>query len=105
MVVIYVAYTQQINPTGATPVLTRAQIWKGLQRKIRRAQDFVPVISDCKVLEDKDNVVLREAHFIVDGVPGQSGKVVREVCKSYEPTKVRNTASSVACFDMFAGAK
>ena len=91
MVTIYVAYTQQINPAGVTPVLTRAQIWAALERKVRRAQDFVPVISECKVLEDKDNVVVREAKFITgqDGIPGQEGKTIREVCKLYEPTKVR----------------
>jgi hypothetical protein len=91
MVAIYVAYTQQINPAGVTPVLTRAQIWAALERKVRRAQDFVPVITECKVLEDKDNVVVREAKFITgqDGVPGQEGKTIREVCKLYEPTRVR----------------
>jgi hypothetical protein len=94
MVSIYCAYTQQINPAGVTPVLTRAQIWAGLQRKIRRAQDFVPVISECKVLEEKDNVVIREAKFAAGGVPGQSGKTIREVCKSYEPTKVCCTWSN-----------
>lgn len=88
MVAIYAAYTQQINPAGATPVLTRPQVWAGLQRKIRRAQDFVRVIHDCDVIEEKDNVVVREAHFTVDGVPGRSGKTIREVCKSYEPIKV-----------------
>jgi hypothetical protein len=89
MVAIYCAYSQQINPAGVTPVLTRAQIWKALQRKIRRAQDFVPVISDCTVLEDKGNIVVREAKFIDGGIPGQSGKTIREVCKSYAPVKVR----------------
>ena len=103
MVAIYVAYTQPINPAGGTPVLTRAQIWNGLQRKIRRAQDFVPVISGCKVLEDNDNVVVREAYFTIGGVPGQSGKSVREVCKSYEPTKVCKPAVRQLCFNMFAG--
>jgi len=88
MVAIYAAYTQQINPAGATPVLTRPQVWAGLQRKIRRAQDFVPVIHDCDVIEEKDNVVVREAHFTTDGVPGRGGKTIREVCKSYEPIKV-----------------
>ena len=76
MVAIYVAYTQQINPAGATPVLTRAQIWAGLERKVRRAQDFVPVITECKLLEDKGDVVIREAKFVAgqDGVPGREGK-------------------------------
>jgi len=86
MVTIHCAYTEKVNPAGATPVLSRDQIWKGLQRKIRRAQDFVPVIQACDVLEDKDNVVVREAHFIKgDGIP--AGKV-KEVCKSYYPTRV-----------------
>ena len=87
MVNIHTAYTEQINPEGASPVLTRDQIWKGLQRKIRRAQDFVPVIDDCKVIEEKDNEVIREAHFI--SFNNQPEKWVRESCKSYYPTKVR----------------
>ena len=93
MVAIYSAYTQQINPTGVTPVLTRAQVWKGLERKVRRAQDFVPVIIDCKVLEDEGNVVVREAKFRggPDAIPGQEDKTVREVCKLYEPVRVCGT--------------
>ena len=91
MVAIYIAYTQQINPADVTPVLTRAQIWAALVRKVRVPQDFLPVISECKVLEEKDNVVVREVKFITgrDSVPGQEGKTIREVCKLYEPTKVR----------------
>lgn len=88
MVVINVAYTQAINPAGATPVLTRPQLWAGLQRKIRRAQDFVPVITECTVVEENDNVVVRDAHFGEKGVPGQEDTTVREVCKSYKPAKV-----------------
>lgn len=59
------------------------QVWKGLQRKIRRAQDFVPVIKSCDVLQDGENEVVREAHFA-------DGHSVKEVCKSYWPTKVSN---------------
>ena len=88
MVIIHVAYTELINPSGATPVLTRKQVWKGLQRKIRRAQDFVPPIEGCDVLEEYDNVVVRQAHF--KHTPGMNtgASVVKEVCKSYEPTRV-----------------
>lgn len=84
MVVINCAYTEQINPSGASPVLTRDQIWKGLQRKIRRAQDFVPIISACEVLEDKGDEVTRVATF--------PDTTVKEVCKSYYPTKVFETS-------------
>ncbi|CAN9438264.1 unnamed protein product [Alternaria alternata] len=48
MVNINIAYTSRINPAGATPVLNEAQIWAGLQRKIRFAQEFVPVIESCE---------------------------------------------------------
>lgn len=97
MVTINCAYTEQINPAGATPVLTREQVWKGLQRKIRKAQDFVPVIEACDVIEEKDNEVVREAHF--KAVQGFEKKTVREVCKSYYPTKVRIWTSSFAILD------
>lgn len=89
MVVINCAYTEQINPQGVSPVLSRDQIWKGLQRKIRKAQDFVPVIESCEVLEEKENEVIREAQF--KEMNGQPPHKVREVCKSYYPTKVRVT--------------
>ena len=85
MVVINCAYTEQINPEGASPVLTKDQIWKGLQRKIRKAQDFVPVIISCDVLEEKENEVVREAHF--KPFMDQPAHSVKEVCKSYYPTK------------------
>jgi hypothetical protein len=87
-VTVYCAYTEQINPAGASPVLTRDQVWKGLQRKIRRAQDFVPPIEGCDVVEEKDNEVVREAHF--KAFMGNPPKTVREVCKSYYPSKVRH---------------
>ena len=89
MVVVNCAYTEQINPQGASPVLTRDQVWKGLQRKIRKAQDFVPVIESCDVLEEKENEVVREAHF--KAAMGQPAHTVREVCKSYYPCKVRSS--------------
>ena len=62
-VTIHCAYTEAINPSGATPVLSRDQIWRGLQRKIRKAQDFVPVIEKTEVLEDKGDEVTRIAYF------------------------------------------
>lgn len=32
MVTINVAYTEHVNPSGVTPILTRDQIWKGKNR-------------------------------------------------------------------------
>ncbi|KAK4541707.1 hypothetical protein LTR36_007416 [Oleoguttula mirabilis] len=86
MVNIHCAYTEPINPSGATPVLSRDQIWRGLQRKIRKAQDFVPVIEATDVLEEKDNEVTRVAHF--KAMNGHEAHSEKEICKSYYPTKV-----------------
>ncbi|RMY89412.1 hypothetical protein D0862_10215 [Hortaea werneckii] len=80
------AHTEPINPSGASPILSRDQVWRGLQRKIRKAQDFVPVIEGTDVLEEKENEVTRVAHF--KGTEGKPGHHVKEICKSYYPTKV-----------------
>lgn len=63
MVTLNLAYSSRINPPSATPVLTRAQVWAGLQRKIRFAQEFVPVIESCEVLSDANGVVDRKVKF------------------------------------------
>jgi hypothetical protein len=83
MVNIYTAYTAPINPEGATP-LSVDQVWKGLQRKVRFAQEFVPMIEECEVLEEKDEgrTVTRRMRF------KDSEKWVNETCVEFEPTKV-----------------
>ena len=60
--ILHLAHTTPINPPSAS-ALTRAQIWAGLQRKIRHAEEFVPVISSCTVLSDADGVVVRDVRF------------------------------------------
>lgn len=94
MVTINVAFTSPINPAGATPVLTLGQVWAGLERKIRFAQEFVPVILGTEVLEETTEgtgseavpVVVREATF-KEGFREGDPKV-KEVCKCYEPSRV-----------------
>lgn len=86
MVTINVAYTQPINPPGATPVLTRAQVWAGMDRKARHADEFVPVFEDCTVIEEHDNVLVRETKL--KPMEGRPGKTQRETCKLYKPVKV-----------------
>ncbi|KAF2809582.1 DUF1857-domain-containing protein [Mytilinidion resinicola] len=63
MVNFYLAYTSPINPPSATPVLTVPQVWAGLQRKIRFAQEFVSAITSCEVLSEEDGVVTRVVQF------------------------------------------
>jgi len=91
MVTYYLAYTAPINPPNTTPVLTVPQVWQGLQRKIRFAQEFVSAITSCTVLEDKDGVVTRAVTF-KEGLGLATD--VREVVKSYEPTWVSLTSLS-----------
>jgi len=85
MVSLTTAYTAPINPQGVTPVLTRATVFAGLRRKVRKAQEFVPVIISCEVLSEDGNTVIREVEF-KDGT-GPPGKV-KEVCAEFDPTKV-----------------
>ena len=85
MVNIHLAYTAPINPSGSSPVITRTQVWAGLQRKIRFAQEFVPVIEGCDVLEEKDGVVTREVHF----KPGVAPKLkAKEIVTGFWPSWV-----------------
>ncbi|KAJ9602366.1 hypothetical protein H2200_013221 [Cladophialophora chaetospira] len=82
------AYTAAINPPDAEPKLTYAQIWQGLELKIRAGQDFVggALLSTDIISESQDDqgrpVTVREVVFR-DG-----NKRVRETCIGYEPMKV-----------------
>ena len=86
----HVAFTAAINPAGKTPVLTRDQIWKGLERKIRAGQDFVgAAITDTEVLKEykQDStglpVTVRMVHF-ANTTMGN----VEETCIAFRPMKV-----------------
>lgn len=94
MVNVHVAYTQPINPAGASPVLTEAQIWQGLERKVRFAQEFVGAIESTDVLEERNGgkEVVRIAHF-KPGFGGEQG-AAKETCRLYEPTKVSSLSIS-----------
>ncbi|EMD00773.1 hypothetical protein BAUCODRAFT_118509 [Baudoinia panamericana UAMH 10762] len=93
MVVIYCAYSEPINPSGTSPVLSRDQIWQALQQKVRHPSGFVPIITGTDIIEDKGDEVTRIAHFQPPGKPAHS---LREVCKSYYPTKIDFWADSGA---------
>ena len=96
MVIVYSSFTTPVNPPGVLPVLSHAQLWKAMQRKVRYAHEFVPAFSSCEVQSediDPDNegglIVHRTATFKEgQGPPGLTGSSVKEVVKSYEPTRV-----------------
>ena len=84
-----IAFTSAINPSGATPVLTRSQIWNGLLLKIRSAQTFVPaaiestkVISEAEDPETGNQVTVREVVFKADQ------RVVKEKVTAFEHCRV-----------------
>ncbi|KAK6850661.1 hypothetical protein PG987_000295 [Apiospora arundinis] len=95
MVTINLAYTSPINPpSGPGPTLTPSQIWAGLQRKVRAAHEFVPLITSCTVLSESappsskhsataNTTVVREVVF-----RSQPDKPVREECVHYPPSRV-----------------
>ncbi|CAA9964224.1 DUF1857 domain containing protein [Pyrenophora teres f. maculata] len=93
---INLSHTTPINPPSATPPLTAPQLWAGLQRKIRFAQEFVPVIESCTVLSEEaasssgsfgssGTVVTREVIFKKGQTPKPRAK---EVVRSYWPSWV-----------------
>jgi len=94
MVVFNLAYTAPINRPGQSP-LTINQVWAGLQRKVRNAQEFVPLIVNCEVLEEAKatseeavTVVTRNVIFRPGAGPKADGEPVKEVCKEYPPCRV-----------------
>ena len=86
MVKIYAARTLPVNPPDAPFVLKRDLLWKGLQRKIRHADEFVLAIKKCTVVSDENNVVVRDCVF---EQPNGEIKNLKEEVKSYGDQWVR----------------
>lgn len=70
-----------VNPEGVEPKLTREQVWKGLEMKAANALPFVNGMTQCDLLERKDNTILREVTFM--------GAQSQEFITLYEPVKVQ----------------
>ena len=75
------AASVDVNPPGATPVLTADQVWRGLVMKAENAVPFVPAMSSCAVLERWADGLLRE---VVN-----DGKTFREKITFTPPVQVR----------------
>lgn len=54
------AASVEINPRGSIPVLSRADIWRGLVMKAENALPFVPAMQACTVLERFEGGLVRE---------------------------------------------
>lgn len=69
-----------VNPENVAPVLTSDQVWRGLVMKVENAIPFVKGMTQCDLIERRDNTVLREITF--------AGKTHKELITLYEPVKV-----------------
>ncbi|KAJ7207235.1 DUF1857-domain-containing protein [Mycena pura] len=58
-----IAITRRVNPPGAEPAITEAQLWKALEFKARNPRAFVPMITSCKVTRDDGDELVREVTF------------------------------------------
>ena len=84
----HIAYTAPINPPSADPVLTRSQIWPGLERKIRAGQDFVGAILTTDVLSEENDPTTGNPVTVREVVFREGNRRVRETVTALEPTKV-----------------
>ncbi|KAH8891196.1 duf1857 domain-containing protein [Thozetella sp. PMI_491] len=87
MVAINIAYTAPINPPGAEPVLTKAQVWAGLAHKARVPQDFVPVVEACEIHSDTGDAVTCTVTFKSDSNVAHA-HAIREVCRLRPPCQL-----------------
>lgn len=63
---VVAARTLSINPPDVLFVLSRDQLWAGLQRETQRALEFVLQMQDCAVLKDKGEFVVRNTRRVHD---------------------------------------
>jgi hypothetical protein len=89
MVTFHIAYTAPINPPSSSPTLSIPQIWTGLQRKVRHAQEFVPVMESCTVQKEEDGIVTRVVKL-------RDGPEATEVVTSFYPSWVSSSTNSFA---------
>jgi hypothetical protein len=60
---ISVSKTIDVNPDQTDVVLTRADVWRGLEAKANNALPFVPSMTYCEVSEREENLIVREIEF------------------------------------------
>ena len=90
---IHVAVCFPVNPPNTTPLITHQQLWAALERKVHRAQDFVPVFTDCQVLKEEvdssgNKVITRRAMLQDGAMEHVKERYIEEICTLYVPTKV-----------------
>ncbi|RZT10148.1 protein of unknown function [Duganella sp. CF402] len=61
------------------PLLSRAQVWAGLQRKARNGVPFIPSMTRCEIIEDTETGLIRDVAI--------RGEIARERVTFYPPKK------------------
>lgn len=75
------SYAIPVNPQGVEPKVTMEQVWRGLEMKAENAIPFVNGMSQCDVLERKDNTITRVVTF--------KGSQHKELITLFKPVKVQ----------------
>jgi hypothetical protein len=78
---VHASRTIKVNDDPKEPRLTRILVWRGLVMKAENPLPFVPVISNCKVIERRDAALVRE---IVD-----NGDTITEVVTFHPERRVQ----------------
>jgi hypothetical protein len=74
------AFTSPVNPPGATPVLSHAQVWKAFLLKAEHPQRFVPAIEQCEIVERRASGLTRRVTFAANmGAGMMSGAQLEDV--------------------------
>lgn len=84
----YIAYTAPINPPTAETKLSIEHIWPLLQRKIRRAEDFVGVAIKSTDVISRSTTPAGQAVTTREVIFREGNRRVREECIEFKPMKV-----------------
>lgn len=89
---IYSSATWPVNPPSVQPVLTRDQLWAGLETKARNPVGFVPIL-ESTIIEDRgEQGITRRVKFVPGVAPPTDDGLATEVITYYKPVKVRLAA-------------
>ncbi len=78
------SYAIEVNPSGASPVLSAEQVWKGLEMKANNAVPFVPSMTRCEVVERRQHLASRD-----HGAERRRRGVRHILCASSGPVRAR----------------
>ncbi|EIN05082.1 hypothetical protein PUNSTDRAFT_55011 [Punctularia strigosozonata HHB-11173 SS5] len=84
-VVKSISATRPVNPPGCSIVLTEAQVWEGLEIKLRHPTTFVDLITFSELAEDHGDKIVRNIRL--KGNP----TLISEPCWFYANTMARGT--------------